>query len=102
MAASTKCNDLCRKTFSSSPGDGAMFLNPFSKGNAVALPDNHWSWWQNTTIQSDHIAYFHVCRTGKYHIEPNDIILLLDFYVKGIGEEILIICLTIIIGCDSC
>ena len=80
MAASTKCNDLCRKTFSSSPSDGAMFLNPFSKGNAVALPDNHWSRRKNTPIQSDHIAYFHVCCSGKYHIEPNDMPLLLDYY----------------------
>ena len=80
MAASPQCNDLCRKTFSSPPGDGAMFLNPFSKGDAVALPDNHWSRWQNTTIQSDHIAYFHVCCTGKYHVQPNDIILSLDYF----------------------
>ena len=73
MAASTKCNDLCRKTFSSSPGNGVMFLDPIGKGDAVALTDNHWTRWQNTTIESDHIAYFHVCCTGMYYLKPNDV-----------------------------
>ena len=50
MAASPKCNDLRCKTFSSPPGDGAMFLDPSSKGDAVALPDNHWPRWKNTPI----------------------------------------------------
>ena len=84
MAASAEYDDMCCKAFPTSTCHGNVLFYLVGKGNAITITDYYWSWWQNTSSKSGHIATFYVRSSSKFPFRTA--IDIISFVLK-IAEE---------------